>query len=118
MSTIYYVPTPEELKPRMREGNPIHCVYPNEQLAIDWRGDISYCCMSMYGTGIVSNVADLGEITEENIIKLYNSGNMQQIREGLPKGRFPARCEWCVKDVMWGKMQPIFGEIKSDKDNC
>jgi MoaA/NifB/PqqE/SkfB family radical SAM enzyme len=111
LSTIYYVPTPEELEPPMRKGNPITCLYPDEQIAIDWRGDISYCCMSMYGTGIVANVADLGEITKENIIELFNSGKMKKIRDGLPRGEYPARCEWCIKDVMWGKVQPLFGDL-------
>jgi len=113
MSTIYYVPTQKDLQPPMREGEPIYCVTPYQQLAIDWRGDISYCCMSMYGTGIVSNVADLGEITEKNIIKLFNSGKMKAIRDGLLLGTYPARCEWCIKDVMWGKVQSLFGEVEN-----
>jgi organic radical activating enzyme len=115
MSNIYYVPTPEDLEPPIRKGNPIYCTMPYEQIAIDWRGDISYCCMSMYGTGIVANVEDVdGTVTEENIIKLFNSGKMKDIRNGLLAGLYPARCEWCVKDVMWGKVQPLFGELENE----
>jgi MoaA/NifB/PqqE/SkfB family radical SAM enzyme len=108
VSDIYYVPTPDDLIPEWRTGKPIICTMPDEQIPIDWRGDISFCCMSMYGTGIVGNVKDLGEITADNIIEIFNSGKMQEIRESLPKGRYLARCEWCIKDVGWAQVQELF----------
>lgn len=87
----------EKLKPPLAKiDSSFTCNSPWQQLVIRANGDVLPCC-SFYGTEIV-----VGSVRKSSIYDIWNSSQMQKIREELSKNNFsfsPA-CKRCSETFM------------------
>ena len=84
---------------------PMKCDIVDEQMMIKSNGDVVLCCNDWFHNYVLGNVSE-GEITTERLLKIFNSDDYNEIRDGMKTGnRYPVKCYSCQ-----GHIEPMRNE--------
>ena len=73
----------------------IDCPNPYEQFAVRSNGDVVLCCSDWFHNYVITNIAE-GSITQERILKIFNSDRYNKLRKGMETGiKCPSKCLSC-----------------------
>ncbi len=73
----------------------IDCSNPYEQFAVRSNGDVVLCCVDWFHNYVIANIAE-GPVTQERILRIFNSTRYNDLREGMETGiKCPSKCLSC-----------------------
>ena len=75
--------------------NQFECNNPYEQFAVRSNGDVILCCVDWFHNYVIDNISK-GPITQDRILKIFNSERYNSLRDGMETGiNCPTRCLSC-----------------------
>jgi len=74
-------------------GDPLECIDPYRNLVVRPDGRVVFCCTDWYDNFTIGKVSE--QVTECELLDIFNSKQMNYLRDGMKKGRIPAICSVC-----------------------
>lgn len=81
------------LKRPLCYGDPLQCIDPYRNLVVRPDGRVVFCCTDWYDNFSIGKVSE--QVTERELLDIFNSKQMNYFRDGMGKGRIPAICSVC-----------------------
>ena len=93
MPELEVLSSSEVLKRPICYGEPLECIDPYRNLVVRPDGRVVFCCTDWYDNFTIGKVSE--QVTERELLDIFNSKQMNYFRNGMKKGRIPAICTVC-----------------------
>lgn len=93
MPELEVLSSDEVLKQPICYGGSLECVEPYRSLVVRPDGRVVFCCTDWYDNFTIGNVTE--QVTERELLDIFNSKQMNHLRDGMGRGRIPAICSVC-----------------------
>ena len=93
MPKLKVLSSSEVQKQRLCYSNPLQCIDPYRNLVVRPDGRVVFCCTDWYDNFTIGRISE--QVTERELLDIFNSKQMNRLRDGMKKGRIPAICSVC-----------------------